>query len=248
MLSFASRTALTLALVSSTASIAAAQSYDFEGMGYGGASSPCNWAGGTEDITLDGYKFFGVRPLDLANYQTCWANSSTPLQQNGYAKTGVVALGFGNSFMQRMPGTNQFFLNSLQLGAGWVNPTTLTVVGMRFGDQEMYSNTYNLNPANGPLTVFGQSDVAIDYFRLNVDWNLALGGTWTPGQGPSAWDPYDSRQRRYEAGWSDALPYLTYYVDNLSVTSVPVPEPATFSLVAVGLAGLAGVARRRRSR
>lgn len=244
MFSFASRTALAVALVGTTAATASAQTYDFENMGYGGASSACNWSGGTEDITLDGYKFFGVRPLDLANYQKCWENSSTPLQQNGYAKTGVVALGFGNSFMQRMPGTNQFYLNSLQLGAGWVNPTTLTVVGMRFGEQQMYSNTYQLNPANGPITVLGQSDIAIDYFRLNVDWNLALGGTWAPGQGASDWDPYDSRQRRYEAGFNDSQPYLTYYVDNLSVSTVP--EPSTYALMGAGLLALGVVARRRK--
>ena len=220
-----------------------AQMFDFEGQGYGGAAAPCNWDGGSVNMMLDGFQFWGLRPLDLANYQRCWSESSTPGQQNGYAKTGVVALGFGDTFVQRGPATEQFYLNSLQLGAGWTNPTTITLVGMRWGDEVMYSSAHALNPASGPLTVTGAPDIAIDYFRLLVNWNLPLAGDWTTGDGPSSWDPYDSRERRYEAGARDGQPYLTYYVDNVNVAVVP--EPSSYALLAVGLA-VAGMAARRR--
>lgn len=245
--SFARRFVSTMALgLVATAAPAAAQEFGFETLGYGGASTPCNWDGGSVGIQLNGFMFWGLRPLDLANYQRCWANSSTPDQQNGYAKTGVVALGSHNSIVQRAPGTPQFFLNSLQLGTGWVNPTTVTLVGMTWARGIEYSSAFTLNPANGPLTVLGNSDVAIDYFHLLVNYNTQLAGNWTPGAGASSWDPYNSRQRRYEAGFTDRDPYLTYYVDNVNMSTVP--EPSTYALTVVGLAVLGFVARRRQSR
>lgn len=245
--SFARRFVSTMALgLVATATPAAAQTIGFESLGYGGAGTPCNWDGGTVGMQLDGFMFWGLRPLDLANYQSCWANSSTPGQQNGYAKTGVVALGSHEAIVQRAPGTPQFFLNSLQLGTGWVNPTTVTLVAKSWERGIEYSTEHSLSPATGPLTVLGNPDVAIDYFHLLVNYNTQLAGDWTPGDGLSSWDPYDSRQRRYEAGYTDGDPYLTYYVDNVNMSTVP--EPSTYALTVVGLAVLGFVARRRQSR
>ncbi len=229
--------AVALGLAFAAGQASAQSSTNFESIGYGGASTQCQWDGASSMIgALNGFTFYGLRALDLANYQRCWEESNTKTQQNFYEKTGVVALGSEQALVQS--NGSSFVLQRLGIGSGWTTPIKITMRAGSWAGGQFFTKDWSLG---GPIqNLDGLPTQAIDYFWLDVDWQLP-----TTESGMANYDPFNSRARNAAAGATDGKPYLTYFVDNMEVT-VPVPEPTSFALVGAGLLGLAGVARRRR--
>ncbi|WP_396213181.1 PEP-CTERM sorting domain-containing protein [Gemmatimonas sp.] len=229
--------AVALGLALSEGQASAQSSTNFESLGYGGASTACQWSGASSMIGAhNGFTFYGLRALDQANYQRCWDESETKTQQNFYEKTGVVALASDQAMVQS--NGSSFVLQSLRIGSGWTTPITITMRAGSLAGGQFFTKDWSLG---GPLQLLdGLPTQAIDYFWLDVDWNLP-----TTESGMASYDPFNSRALNAATGATDGKPYLTYFVDHMEVT-VSVPEPTSFALVGSGLLGLMGVARRRR--
>lgn len=268
MLSFASRTALTLALVSSTASIAAAQS--FTDLSYNSPVNPqyptteinshdCRWDGQQIGPNYAGSTWSGFAALDLRDYlfsggQNSWgrcfvngrdyaseiyqgvtAGQSLTGYQQQYGSynansTNVVAIASETAYLRR---NSAFTLESMMVGAGWGNVANLSITGW-LGGSQVWVRNFSFLGTGGATEIFGMKG-QIDEIRFAATYDEA-----------NYMDPYGSISEQLGYGLAEPTPYRTFFVDNITTSTVP--EPATFSLVAVGLAGLVGVARRRRSR
>ena len=264
MLSPVARAALTVALVGSSASLAGAQT--FADLAYNSPTNPsfptqwnshlCQWGGQAIGPNYAGSTWTGFAALDLRDYLfsggqstqgRCFvggrssatgfyqgvssAESLTGYQQQYAAynpsATNVVAVGSGTASIQR---STAFTLESMLVGAGWGNVSNLNITGWRSGTQVWFRD-FSFLGTGGMTQAFGMAGL-IDEIRFAATYDA---GAFA--------DPYDSVNEQLGYGIANPTPYRTYFIDNVAVA---VPEPASLSLMAVGLAGVAGVVRRRR--
>ncbi|HMS01977.1 MAG TPA: PEP-CTERM sorting domain-containing protein [Gemmatimonadaceae bacterium] len=216
------------------APLAAQTTIDFTTLGYGGPD--CLWGGGPVDITNhQGFDFFGLRPLDLPNYNgLCWGGTG---QQHGYLNgpgqtlPSVVGLGFGRAQVQTLAAT-PFNLRELSFGAGWSN-VTLSIRGYTdfySADDQPWAVREDITLSPGTLQTVdftGLGFTGLTFFSINVeDWGQPQFTHWGTGA---------------------PMTEQTYFVSGMTY-SLPaqVPEPATAGLVLLGAGVLGLVARRRR--
>lgn len=212
--------------------LAAQTAIDFNALTYGG---PCLWEGGPLDITNhQGFHFFGLRPLDVANYNTvCWGGTT---QQHGYLDgaqqtlPAVVGLGFDRAQVQTLAAT-PIDLRSLSLGAGWTN-VQLSIRGYTdfyVADDQPWAYRTDVTLTPGTLTTLDLSGLGftgLRFFSINVeDWGTPQFAHWQTGA------PMTER---------------TYFVSGMTyrATVVAVPEPATAGLLLLGVGALGVLARR----
>lgn len=227
------------ALVGSLAAVAtpaaaAAQVVDFETLGYG---PNCQWGGGAAFTTLDGKKWDGFRPLDLNNLaNVCGRSTNTGYSSLLSTHVGnVIATGSGGAWLSSF---NPFVLNSLVAGAGWLNPTKLTM-SFYLGGQFKATSTLFLNTSQTGGSVYtGFYSGPTDYVDFIPDY---AGGV----------DVFNSLAESCAGATGPCTPstYKTWFVDNLDfspATVVVTPEPASVVLVGLGLVVVGGLVRRRR--
>lgn len=261
------RLSTAVATVALSATMASAQSISFNAPSGcpGGDCGPVNTVGGLtwyfgKLLNVDDYKASVINP-DLSS-------------KTGYP-TGGVLLGQGQLQVQSA-GWNPFWLNSLSVGSGWLNGITLRLEGyLELGGPTVMNESITLN-ASKLGTTTAETPTAwnfapagpIRYFMLYVDWNQNDMPFWDgTGEAP-AWtrecnvvgscvgsydvDPWGSRTLKEIADRTNGVdydgdPYKTYFISGAQTTPYTVPEPASLGLMAAGLMGLAGAARRRRS-
>lgn len=232
---------------------------------YEANSHDCRWTGQAIGPSYGGSTWTGFAALDLRDYlfsggQQTWgrcfrggraegtvpsavtaAQSLTGYQQQYSAynanATNVVAIGGEWGQIRRAA---PFTLQSMLLGAGWGNVSSLRLTGWLAGNL-VWDASFSFLGTGGNFSNYSNS-AWVDQIQFNATYATE-----------SAEDPYNTKgeQAGYTIGSisprqpSDFSPYRTFFVDNVVLATVP--EPGTFGLVAFGLAGLAGVARRRRS-
>jgi hypothetical protein len=213
---------------------ASAQIVDFETLGYGPS---CQWGGGSAFSSLSGKTWDGFRPLDLNNLSNvCGRSSNTGYSSLLTPNVGnVIATGSGGAWLSSF---NPFRLNSLVAGAGWLNPTKLTL-SFYLNTQLMSTSVLSLNTSQtGATTYSGFYTGPTDYIGFMPDYSNGV-------------DVFNSLAESCLGATGPCTPetYKTWFVDNLDFTPmfvVVTPEPGSFVLMGLGLAVVAGVVRRRR--
>lgn len=226
---------IAVAAVAAVPTVSEAQTTDFETLGYG---PTCQWGGGAAFTTLDGKKWDGFRPLDLDNLSNvCGRSTNTGYATLQTANVGnVIAVGAGGAWLSSF---QPFVLNSLVAGAGWQNPTSLTLT-FYLNTVLMSTKTISLNTYQTGASVYtGFYTGPTDYIGFTPDYSNGN-------------DEFNSMAESCAGAPQPCTPYKyeSWYVDNLNFSPATVlvtPEPATFGMLGLGVLAL-GVAGRRRRR
>lgn len=189
---------------------------------YGGTPScdTCSldggWDGSPGGYTETGLKFLRWMTLDVVDGQL----------GGGYPSGYPLALNSGKFIVTNYFGNNAeirsatpFSLVSAYMSAAFKDGLSFTVVGW-LGGQQVYADDVVLNTDERIFVRFSNHDVDFVEFRMDYDQ-----GETNPFLAGSTFN------------WS---------MDDLKVNVSPVPEPASWGLLASGLALLAGRLRRRR--
>lgn len=238
LISRARRVAVAAGLVSAMAApeMASAQLTTFESLAYG--PSVCQWGGGSSFSSLDGKTWNGLRPLDLDNLSnTCGRSTNTGYSQLLAQHVGnVIAVGAGGAWLSSF---TPFTLNSFVAGAGWLNPTSLTVQYF-LNAQLMSTQVLSLNTSQTGASLFTSNYAGpTDFVGFMPDYSNGV-------------DVFNSYAESCAGAVGPCTPssYKTWYIDNMSFSPAAVvvtPEPSSIIMMSLGLAGVAGVVRRRRA-
>jgi len=129
-------------------------------------------------------------------------------------------------------------------------PQDLYVGGGFLGTSQI-SEALTLTFTSGNVTAIGGnffiSDYNDNFQSVSVTLNLNDGTsvTWTPTTFADSYRAFTSDVAILSLTMSGPGPSLYASIDNLTVGAAAVPEPGTWALMGLGLAGLATLARRR---
>jgi len=171
------------------------------------ATVACEWGGGAIYDQYRGLTWTGFRPLSLTNYNTvCNPSHGSGYQSLPSSLGEYIAIGFGTS---EIHSDTPFLLTGFDYGTGWNNGTLLV--------EGFYENVWT------PIKTFDLTLNSNKSYSGNVQvTGLRFIPTWNPGTQIAGAD-------------YGGTPYNTFYVDNITVTTVP--EPSSMTLILLGIAG-----------
>ena len=149
--------------------------------------------------------------------------------------------------------------NVIQTDLNWQNPIALFAVEAQgAGGLDIGISYDSLNTSlwvsgwhNTTIRDFSMTGTLLSSFSTNY-YNMAalafdnLDNTlWFSNGGSNTLEQYDTNGNFLQSGIPTGLPSTRYRAGEFSTTSIPIPEPAITSLLALGLAALSLVSRRR---